>query len=233
LPLFFIWGDKMAHSWWDLETRVGKGYKYICGVDEVGWGALCSSIVSAAVILKPEAKELDIKDSKKLSQKKREELAKVIPDYCVSYSISEMDSVTIDEKGIQYCNMYVLDNAARKVCKDVENCISIIDGRPLWKSNDFSYHFEEKADNLSRSVAAASIIAKVYRDNILIALHEKYPEYNFAQNKGYGTKEHMEAIERFGIIPGIHRTTFLNKFAYNWSAFFIPQNLMSLPTSSR
>lgn len=204
----------MSHSFWDLENRVGKGYKYICGVDEVGRGAFCSSIIAAAVILKPSAKELGIKDSKKLSQKKREEIAKKLPEHCESYAIAEKTAKEIDSKGIQFCNSYVLENAAIRACENIENYICLFDGKPLWENNNFVYHFEEKADNLSLSVAAASIMAKVYRDNMLIELDKEYPEYMFNENKGYGTKYHIEAIERFGIIPGIHRVSFLNKYAY-------------------
>jgi len=204
----------MPHHLWDLENVIGGNYNFICGVDEVGRGALCSCIVGAAVILKPGAKEIGVKDSKKLSQKKREEIAKILPDYCEFYSIVEMSSEEIDNKGIQYCNKYVLDQAARRACENLQNYICIFDGRPLWKNNDYKYHFEEKADSLCLSVSAASILAKVYRDNILIELDKEYPEYGFSENKGYGTKEHMDAIDQFGIIPGVHRISFLEKFAY-------------------
>ena len=196
---------------WDYDKELFQGYDFLCGSDEVGRGSFCGPIVGAAVILKDSAKELPIKNSKKLSQKKREELADIIPEVCYSYAIVEKSPIDIDTDGIQYCNKYVLRNSVIRAIEEFQNTLVLIDGRELWSEKDFDCIFQPKADDLSMAVAAASIIAKVYRDNLLIEMGEKYPEYNFAKNKGYGTKEHRDAINEFGIIKGFHREAYIKE----------------------
>lgn len=185
-----------------------KGYEYICGIDEAGRGPLCGPVVAAAVILKKDDHIEGVNDSKKLSEKKRETLFETIKGRAVAYSVGIVDEATIDEinileatrlamkkavDGLQVKPQYALVDAERKVPIDVPYMPII------------------KGDALSESIAAASIIAKVTRDHIVIELDKEYPEYNFAKNKGYGTKEHTDAIKKYGLCKA-HRRSFCKKF---------------------
>ena len=185
-----------------------KGYELICGIDEAGRGPLCGPVVAGAVILKKDAHIEGVNDSKKLSEKKREMLYDVITKEAVSWSVGIVDEKTIDKinileatrlamkKAVEGLNVkpdYVLVDAEKKVPIDVKYTPII------------------KGDALSESIAAASILAKVTRDRMIKILDEKYPEYGFAKNKGYGTKEHIEAIKKYGICD-IHRKSFCKKF---------------------
>jgi len=181
------------------------GYDLIAGVDEVGRGALAGPIVAAAVILKRDSIFIEgINDSKKISSKKRNELFKKIIDNCICYSTAKMSSGKIDKISLGKANIAVFKNAinnlktvpqivlsdALSVQKAVAPVLSII-----------------KGDELSISIAAASIIAKVTRDSIMEKFDLIYPQYGFNSNKGYGTKKHFESIEKFGSCC-IHRLSF-------------------------
>ncbi|AOZ77342.1 ribonuclease HII [Clostridium pasteurianum] len=193
---------------YDFDMKFLK-YGHLSGVDEVGRGPLAGPIVAAAVILDlnkfNEDMILDINDSKKLSVKKREELSKIIKEKSICFNISLIDNMEIDLKGIGVCNQQVLKSAAEGLKITPDYVIS--DGYPI-KELDIPSSYAVKGDSKSASIACASIIAKVYRDNLMKEYAEKYPEYNFENNVGYGSKVHIEAIKKFGITP-IHRKSFL------------------------
>ncbi|MCY6483966.1 ribonuclease HII [Clostridium aestuarii] len=183
---------------------------YIAGTDEVGRGPLAGPIVAAAVILDLNYKTnedliLKINDSKKLTLKTREELNKIIKHNAISYCIVEIDNNEIDSKGIAWCNNEVLKKACEGLKVEPELVLS--DGYAIKKCK-YDNKFVIKGDCKSASIACASIIAKVYRDNLMKEYAKTYPQYAFDKNVGYGTKEHIDAIKKYGPTP-IHRMTFL------------------------
>ena len=185
-----------------------KGYEYICGIDEAGRGPLCGPVVAAAVILKNGDKIEGVNDSKKLSEKKREQIFEEIKERAVAYSVGIVDEKTIDEINILEATRLAMKKAVdglktkpQYALVDAEKKVPI----------DIPYTPIIKGDALSESIAAASIIAKVTRDRMIVELDSKYPEYNFAKNKGYGTKQHTDAIKEHGLCPA-HRRSFCKKF---------------------
>lgn len=183
---------------------------YIAGVDEVGRGPLAGPIVAASVILNLNYKDdndfiLYINDSKKLNSKKRKQLAQIIKEKALCFSISSCSNEEIDKYGIAYCNNKVFSNCIEKL--SIKPDIVLSDGYKI-KNVDFTNEAIIKGDNKSASIACASIIAKVYRDEVMINLSNKYPGYGFEKNVGYGTKEHIKAIKEKGILD-IHRKSFL------------------------
>ncbi len=184
-----------------------KGYKLIAGVDEAGRGPLAGPVFAAAVILPDGLVDIGLNDSKKLSEKKREQLFDVITQNAIAYSIVSVDEKVIDEINILEATMQAMREAINNLEITPDFCI--VDGNRLPKSNVLE-QYVIKGDSLSVSIAAASILAKVSRDRYLKELDEKYPEYQFAKHKGYGTKLHYEMIEKYGISP-VHRRSFLKK----------------------
>ncbi len=180
------------------------GYKYIAGVDEAGRGPLAGPVFAAAVIFKQGVVIPEINDSKKLSEKKREELFDVIVNNALAYAIVSADEKEIDRINILNATLSCFDRAVSSL--KIKPDIALIDGNRCGK---MSVPFETivKGDSKSMSVAAASILAKVARDRYITELDSVYPEYNFRKHKGYGTKEHLEAIRIYGPSP-IHRLTF-------------------------
>ena len=185
-------------------------YKYVAGVDEVGRGPLAGPIVAAAVILDLNSNEdkdliLRANDSKKLSINVRKELSDIIKEKALAYKISAIDNNQIDEKGIGFCNNQVFLDCCEQV--SIKPDLVLSDG---YKIKNFSNlnEFVIKGDTLSISIACASIIAKVFRDELMLQYHYKYPNYGFDRNVGYGTQEHVLAIKKHGTIP-IHRKSFL------------------------
>ncbi|WP_392486434.1 ribonuclease HII [Haloimpatiens sp. FM7315] len=183
---------------------------YLIGVDEVGRGPLAGPIVAAAVVLDLNFENrkdliLGIKDSKKLSAKKREELSHVIKSKAVAYSVCEVSNTEIDDKGIAWCNNKVFIDCINKI--DLDPLIVLSDG---YKVRGISIENQDviKGDTKSASIACASILAKVYRDHLMVKNAEKYPGYGFENNVGYGTEEHIKAIHEKGITD-IHRLSFL------------------------
>ncbi len=178
--------------------------QYVIGADEVGRGSFAGPIVAAAVKIKKSHEYLlkDVKDSKKLSEKKRNEIFKLISSNNISYSISECSNTIIDEIGISKANEYVLENSIKSIFSGNEKVY--VDH---FKINNFSSVSLVRGEDNSKAIALASIIAKVYRDNLMIKLSKKYPEYLFENNKGYGTKFHRESIEKYGL-SDIHRKSF-------------------------
>lgn len=185
-------------------------HTYLCGVDEVGRGPLAGPIVAASVILDlynvyHKDLILRINDSKKLSPDTREELDSIIKKNAISYSITEISNQEIDIKGIAWCNNEVLKRASMSL--NIEPELILSDGYAI-KGSDINNSFVIKGDSKSASIACASIIAKVYRDNIMSEYSKQYPQYGFDKNSGYGTKEHIEAIKKYGHTP-VHRISFL------------------------
>lgn len=188
---------------------LAKGYKYIAGIDEAGRGPLAGPVCVASVIMPLDEESIieGINDSKKLSEKKRELLYDKITNKAIAYHIELVDEETIDtinilnatKVGMMSCieglsvkpDVVLID--AVKITSDVET-VSII-----------------KGDQLSYSIACASILAKVTRDRLMLEIDKQYPEYQFAKHKGYGTKAHIEALKKYGKCPR-HRNTFIGNF---------------------
>ena len=195
-------------SLYDFEhEKHAQGYKYICGVDEAGRGPLAGPVVAAAVIL-PEDYEIDgVNDSKKLSEKKREKLFDEIIEHALAYSIKSCDNFTIDDINILAATMQTMKNAVDSLT--IKPDIVFVDGNRS-PELDIPAEYVIHGDPVSASIAAASILAKVSRDRFMYEMDKKYPEYDFAKHKGYGTKLHYEKLREFGPCE-IHRLTFLKK----------------------
>lgn len=188
-------------------AAMNKGYKTVCGVDEAGRGPLAGPVYAAAVIL-PVGTEIDgLNDSKKLSEKKREELFDVIKNVAVSLSVGIATEKEIDSINILNATFLAMTRAINGL--EIPADYAIIDGNRAPKS-EIATETVVKGDGKVMSVAAASIIAKVSRDRFMLKMAEMYPQYQFQKHKGYGTKLHYEMIEKYGISP-IHRKTFLKK----------------------
>ena len=186
-------------------------HKYVAGVDEVGRGPLAGPIVACAVILDLDTMDddliLGLNDSKKLSEKKREELAVIIKEKALSYCISESSNEEIDNKGISFSNNKIFLESCNNLKIEPELVLS--DGY-LVKNIKYPNKAVIKGDTKSAAIAAASIVAKVYRDNLMKEYAKEYPYYDFENNAGYGTSKHIEGIKENGICP-IHRRCFLTK----------------------
>lgn len=188
-------------------AALNEGFKTVCGIDEAGRGPLAGPVCAAAVIL-PLGLEIEgLNDSKKLSEKKREALYDIITEKAVAYSIALVDEKTIDEINILQATFKAMRNAVEGLT--VKPDIALIDGNQK-PGLSIEQRTIVKGDAKSMSIAAASILAKVTRDRLMIKLDEEYPEYQFAKHKGYGTKLHYECLEKYGVSP-VHRRTFLKK----------------------
>ena len=189
---------------------LAKGKRYIVGVDEVGRGPLAGPVVCAAVVMPlDEASVIDgIDDSKKIAEKKREKLATLIKERALAYTIIEIDEKTIDEINIL--------EATKLGMKQAVESLSITPDMVLTDGNmTIDIAFPQQSiiggDALSYSIGAASIIAKVHRDNLMVEYAKEYPHYAFEKNKGYGTAAHIQGIKEHGLCK-IHRRTFTKKF---------------------
>ena len=182
---------------------IDKGIKLIGGIDEVGRGPLVGPVVAACVILPLNYKLEGLTDSKKLSEKKREKFFEILQKDAISIGVGIIDEKKIDEVNIYEATKLAMTEAFNKMKVKPEHVL--IDAMPL----DLSVPTTSiiKGDAKSLTIAAASVIAKVTRDHMMDELHEKYPYYNFKKNKGYPTKEHVEAIQKYGIIKE-HRKTY-------------------------
>ena len=194
------------HTMWEIEDSLGL--RLICGVDEAGRGPLAGPVCAAAVILPEHLQIPGLNDSKKLTDKKRRELFPVIQEQAIAYGIGLASESEIDEINILQATFLAMRRALDQLTVRPE--IAIIDGN---RETDFGLPVKTvvKGDSLSANIAAASILAKVTRDNIMVELAQQYPEYGFEIHKGYGTKAHYEALRTYGPCP-IHRKTFLKKF---------------------
>ncbi len=185
-----------------------KGAKYVCGVDEAGRGPLAGPVCAAAVIL-PEGLVIEgLDDSKKLTEKKREALYDVIVENAVAYGIAFGSVEEIEEVNILGATYLAMCRAVEKL--NFKADYALIDGNRYPPMLDINGECIVKGDAKSMSVAAASILAKVTRDRLLLEYARKYPEYGFEKHKGYGTKAHVEAIKKYGVTQ-IHRPSFLTK----------------------
>ena len=209
---------------WEIEDGLhADGVGLICGVDEAGRGPLAGPVCAAAVILPDNLKTIrrigwwlevttliipGLNDSKKLSDKRRRELFPVIQEKAIAYGIAFASEQEIDERNILQATFLAMRRALDQLaCKPD---LALIDGN---RETDFGVPVRTvvKGDSLSANIAAASVLAKVTRDDYMINLGKTYPEYGFDIHKGYGTKAHYAAIERFGLCPA-HRRTFLRSF---------------------
>ena len=179
----------------------------ICGVDEAGRGPLAGPVYAAAVILSPEYPIIGLNDSKKLSEKKREALFDVITEKAIAYSVSMVDAKTIDEINILQATFLAMRTAVENLSVKPDYALIDGNGKPGLSVTEETVI---KGDAKSVSIAAASILAKVSRDRYMKEADEKYPEYQFAKHKGYGTKLHYEMIAQYGICEE-HRRSFLKK----------------------
>ncbi len=182
-----------------------EGYNFVAGVDEAGRGPLAGPVCAAAVIFPKDTIIEGINDSKKLSEKKREQLFDVITSSALAYSIEFVSPEVIDEINIRQATALAMHNAVKNLEKKAD--FVIIDGNDNIPYDE-PYQYVIKGDAKSQTIAAASILAKVSRDRLMVELDKEYPEYGFAKHKGYGTKAHMEAIQKYGALP-IHRKSFM------------------------
>ena len=193
-----------------------KGYRFIAGVDEVGRGPLAGPVVTAAVVLPDGFDVLGVDDSKKLTEKKREALYDVIMEKAVCYGIGIRDNSVIDEVNIlqatKLAMQEAIENADEMLREKTGESIDFVlfDAMKIDKVEKPQMSLI-KGDSRSLSIAAASIVAKVTRDRMMVGYHKVYPYYGFDSNKGYGTKAHYEGLENYGVTP-IHRKSFLNSF---------------------
>lgn len=193
---------------WEIENKwFAQGYSMICGVDEAGRGPLAGPVCAAAVILPPNVEIPGLNDSKKLSDKKRRELFPIIQDTALCYGIAFATHEEIDSINILQATYLAMERAIAKL--DVRPDLALIDGN---RAKDFGLPVQTviHGDSLSASIAAASVLAKVTRDDLMFEMAGKYPEYGFDIHKGYGTKAHYEALHTHGPCA-IHRMTFLKK----------------------
>ena len=194
---------------WEIENGCfAEGYNIICGVDEAGRGPLAGPVCAAAVILPANAVIPGLNDSKKLTDKKRRELMLVIKEMALGYGIAFADEKEIDEINILQATYLAMKRAIDML--PMKPDLALVDGN---RAGDFGLPVKTvvKGDSLSASIAAASVLAKVTRDDLMLTLAEKYPQYGFEVHKGYGTKAHYAALTEHGPSE-IHRMTFLKKF---------------------
>lgn len=188
-------------------ARISDGYRAVAGVDEAGRGPLAGPVYAAAVILPADTVIKGLNDSKKLTEKRREELFDEITERAISYNIYSVDEKRIDEINILNATFEAMNGAVSGLSKTPD--FVLIDGNRI-KNMTLPHETIVKGDAKSASIAAASILAKVSRDRFICQMAQKYPQYGFEKHKGYGTKAHSEAILKYGPCP-IHRRSFLKK----------------------
>ena len=194
---------------WEIENEfLQQGYQVICGVDEAGRGPLAGPVCAAAVILPPNTEIPGLNDSKKLSDKQRRELYPIIKKQAIAYGIAFATEKEIDEINILQATFLAMERAVAQLNSAPD--LLLIDGN---RKKDFGTPAETvvRGDSLSASIAAASVLAKVTRDDYMLEQAANYPEYGFEVHKGYGTKAHYAALQQHGHCP-LHRVTFLKKF---------------------
>ncbi len=193
----------------NLEKELNqKGYNYVCGVDEAGRGPLAGPVYAAAVILKDDADLEGVNDSKKLSEKKREALFDKIIEQSVAYKIIAVDEKIIDDINILNATMLAMKKAIEEL--EISADAALIDGNKAPELDIYSQTIIG-GDAKIKSIAAASILAKVSRDRYMQEMAEKYPQYQFEKHKGYGTKLHYQMLDEHGV-SDIHRMSFLKKY---------------------
>ena len=194
---------------WEIENgHFAQGITVICGVDEAGRGPLAGPVCAAAVIL-PKGLEIPgLNDSKKLTDKRRRELMPIIKEQALAYGIAFATHEEVDQINILQATFLAMERAMAQL--EIKPELALIDGN---RQKDFGINVETvvKGDSRSANIAAASVLAKVTRDDYMEAMAAEYPGYGFEVHKGYGTKAHYEALRALGPSP-IHRMTFLKKF---------------------
>jgi len=180
-------------------------FKYEAGIDEAGRGSLAGPVTAAAVILGKDLKNKDLNDSKKLSPKKRLELKKYIEKNALSYSVAFVNSSHIDKNNILNSTFKAMHMSLKGL--DIEPDFILVDGNLFKPYRDLKHKCIIKGDQQYQNIAAASILAKTYRDEYMSNLHIKFPEYDWIKNKGYGTKYHINMIKKFGRTK-YHRKSF-------------------------
>ena len=194
------------NNMWQIEEELfAQGIVSVCGIDEAGRGPLAGPVCAAAVILPPHLEIPGLNDSKKLSDKRRRELMPVIKEQAIAYGIGMASHEEIDQINILQATFLAMERALAQL--EGKAKFALIDGN---REKDFGLPVMTvvKGDSRSANIAAASILAKVTRDDLMEALAEEYPQYGFEIHKGYGTKAHYEALRTYGPSP-IHRMTFL------------------------
>lgn len=194
---------------WEIEDEsYAAGFEVICGVDEAGRGPLAGPVCAAAVILPPHVRIPGLNDSKKLSDKRRRELFPAICEQALAYGIAFATEQEIDAYNILQATFLAMERALAQL--KIRPDLVLIDGN---RQREFGFPVKTvvKGDSLSANIAAASVLAKVTRDDFMVRQAEQFPEYGFEIHKGYGTRTHYAALEQYGPCP-IHRKTFLKKW---------------------
>lgn len=194
---------------WKFEDALySRGYTLICGVDEAGRGPLAGPVCAAAVILPPHLVIPGLDDSKKLSDKRRRALAPIIREQALAYGIGMATHLEIDEINILQATFLAMERALAQL--KIRPDYVLLDGN---REKDFGLPVQTivKGDSLSANIAAASVLAKVTRDDYMVEMARQYPEYGFEIHKGYGTRAHYQALTAYGPCA-IHRRSFLRKF---------------------
>lgn len=204
--------DNSMEHWIELrkdeQTCWTQGYPYVMGCDEVGRGALAGPCVAGAVILSPEFCLVELRDSKEATPKMRRTWTEIIKEQAVTWSIGQVEAPEIDMLNIHKATLVAMNRAIIKA--PVKPNFILIDGRfTVYTTERIPQKTIIKGDVKSAVIAAASIVAKVYRDKLMTAYAKIYPEYGFERNKGYPTAEHMDTIRQIGPCP-IHRQTYLS-----------------------
>jgi len=175
------------------------------GCDEAGRGCLAGPVFAAAVILPKDYENKFLNDSKKLSDKQRRTLRPIIEKDAIAWAVATIDNEEIDQINILNASIKAMQQAVSQLTTKPQ--LLLIDGNRFKKYKDIPHQCIIRGDSIYLSIAAASILAKTYRDDFMISIHKQYPDYNWAQNKGYPTKAHRLAIQKIGICP-FHRKTF-------------------------
>ena len=191
-----------------------NGFLRLGGLDEVGRGPLAGPVAACVVILPQDLQIPGVNDSKRLSQKRRKELALLIKEAALDYALGWADEALIDEINILQATYVAMSRALANLKKPPEALL--VDGLQGKWQPDLPCTFIKGGDLASHSIAAASIIAKTARDEIMMEWHDKYPQYGFDTHKGYGTAKHMAAIRKYGLCP-LHRRSFIKKLLYSES----------------
>ena len=198
----------MSAEMWEIENDLyAQGYQLICGVDEAGRGPLAGPVCAAAVIMPQNVEIPGLNDSKKLSDKRRRELFPIIKETAIAYAVVLVDEKKIDEINILQATFRAMEQAVAELAANPDYVL--VDGNKL-PALTIQAKAVVHGDSLSGSIAAASILAKVTRDDLMLEYAKDFPQYGFEIHKGYGTKAHCAAILEHGPCP-IHRTTFLKK----------------------
>ena len=201
--------EEISAPLYAFDAEVRSQYGCFAGVDEAGRGPLCGPVCVAACILDPENPVYGINDSKKLTEKKREALFDEICEKALAYRIVFVGPEVIDRENILHATMDGMQRAVEEL--DIVPNLVLVDGNRTPAGLQIPAQPVVKGDATSASIGAASVLAKVSRDRYMLELDKQYPQYGFARNKGYGTPEHIAALQKYGATP-LHRRTFIGHF---------------------